>query len=162
MKLATILLLAGMAVTVGAQAQDFPFKPLPTVRVQLTDRVTKWYEPLPVRRKTADAAWWEWFAASNALTIADTENSVYALKKPGASEANFLFGAHPGRARYYAVMAPITAACDYLSWKYKREDDALKDAGIQGHKFSKWWLVQAVNTGAHAVGILVTLGSTGR
>lgn len=157
MKILVVVLVAAFAVTVGAQTA-----PLETVRIQLTDRATKWYAPLPVSQTTADKAWWAWFAASNALTVADAENSLYALRTPGATEANPFFGARPGRARIYAVMLPVTVLCDYMSWRYKREDDALRDAGIPGHKYVKWWLPQALNAGGHAIGILVTLASTGR
>jgi hypothetical protein len=160
MKYATISLLLAFAVTV--RAQELPFKPIPTVRVQLTDHVTKWYEPLRVEQRTADRRWFASVALSGALTVADAENSLYALRLPNVREANPLFGAHPSRLRYYSIMAPLAVACGYMSYKYKREDDALKAAGIPGHKFVKWHLVNDLNIAAHVVGVAVTLASTGR
>ena len=158
-KILLTILLCG----IPAWAQDaLPSKPEPTVRVQLTDGQRKWYEQLPVKHKTVDHAWWEWAIVSGGMTILDAENSLYALHKPGTSEANGIFGSHPSRAKYYGIMLPVAGLGDILSYKYKREDDALKSAGMQGHKYSKWWIIQAMNTGAHVVGVAITLGSTGR
>jgi hypothetical protein len=162
MKLALIfLLLAGSA---GAQmpAQSLPFKPLPTVRVKLTDGNRTWYEPLTVPHKTTDGRFLAFLAVSSVLTVADVENSVAALKKPGTSEANGIFGAHPGRGTYYAITLPMLAGTAYLSYRWKREDDALAYAGLPRHKFVKWWLPLAVNTGAHVAGVIATTVGTGR
>ena len=133
-----------------------------TVRVKLTDGSRQWYEPLPVRHRTADRKFWLSTGLSGALTVADVKNSLDALNRPGTSEANPIFGRHPSPGRYYAVMVPIFAANAYMSYRYKREDEALADAGIQGHKYVKWWLPSALNSGAHAVGLAVTLAATGR
>jgi hypothetical protein len=133
-----------------------------TVRVKLTDGTRKWYEPLPVPHHTADSAFWESTVASFGANVVDVENTVYALRRPGAIEANLIFGKHPSRARLYATTTPMSALCGYLSWRYKREDDALKAAGIQGHKYSKWWVPSLLNTSFHVVGIVGTMVSTGR
>lgn len=143
-------------------AQNLPFKPQPTVRVKLTDGTKTWYQPLVVPHRTADRAFWLSTGLSLALTVADVENSHYALNKLGTIEANPVFGQHPGRARYYAICLPIFAVNTYLSYRYKREDDAMAAAGIRGHKYAKWWVPSLANTVVHAVGVTVTLASTGR
>ncbi len=141
---------------VSARAQDT------YVRVHLTDGTRKWYEPLPVTHRTADRGYWATTAVSQALTIADVENSLYALRQPGTGEVNPLLGSNPTRLRYYAVLEPFTVLMGYLSWRYKREDDALKASGIQGHKYVKWWMPNAAISGAHIFGLLVTIEATGR
>ena len=133
-----------------------------TVKVQLTDGTRKWYQELPVAHKTADRVFWLDTALSVGMTVADVENSMYALNKPGTSEANWLFGSRPTRARYYGITMPVTVLSAYLSWRYKREDDALTVAGLPGHKYSKWWLPNLLNTAGHTLGVGVTLASTGR
>lgn len=133
-----------------------------TVRVQLTDGSRKWYEPLPVPHKTADKAFWLSTALNVGLTVADAENSLYALRRPGAQESNPLLGSNPSRGRMYAIMLPAAALTTYFSFRYKREDDALKAAGYPGHKYMKWWVPNLLNTAGHALGVGVTLASTGR
>ena len=63
---------------------------------------------------------------------------------------------------YYGIGVPVTVAAAWLSWKGKREDDALRDAGLPGHKYMKWWLPEAAVIASHAVGIFVTVANTGR
>ena len=158
MKLFLVFLLLGAPV----YAQDFPFKPLPTVRVRLTDGTRKWYEPLPVRRKTADAHFWERTIASQLLTVGDIENSIYALRKPGVEERSPIYGKHPTRAIYYPISEAVFAWAAWTDYRYTREDSALRDAGLPGHRFIKGWLPQALNAGSHAVGIIFTIASTHR
>jgi hypothetical protein len=158
MKLAILMLLL-----VGTlHAQELPFKPLPVVRVQLTDGAKKWYEPLAVPQKTADKAFLAYLGVSALSMIADCENTEYALQKPGASERNLLFGGRPGRAKCYGLSAPVFLGMGYYSYKYKREDSALAYAGLPAHRFVRWWVPDALNTAFHVVGVLVTLTSTGR
>lgn len=158
MKLAiAMLLLAGTL-----HAQELPFKPKPVVRVELTNGVDKWWQPLPVPHRTADRAYWASTITSLGWTVADVENSVYILKSPKTHEVNFIFGSHPSRGRYYAICLPVFLGSAYLSYRYKREDEALKYAGLPTHKYVRWWLPEALNTGSHVLGVLVTLTSTGR
>jgi len=141
---------------------DLPGQPQPTVRVHLADQTHQWWQPLPVTHRTADWRFDALIATSFAVTAGDVENSLAALRKPGVHEVDPLYGSHPGRARYYAIAMPVTAMCAYYSWRYKREDDALRAAGLPPHKWVKWWLPGALNTGAHVFGILFTLSATGR
>jgi hypothetical protein len=134
----------------------------PYINVKLTNHDQTWYEPLIVPHRTTDRAYWTSTLLSLALTVADVENSRYALAKPGTMEANSIFGHHPGRATYYGITLPIFMVNAIVSYRYKREDDALAYAGIPGHRYSKWWLPNAINTFGHAAGTLVTLASTGR
>lgn len=134
----------------------------PTVRVKLTNGSQTWYQDLPVTRRTADKSFWLSTGLSLALTVADVENSLHALNRPGVSEANPLFGGHPSRLRYYAIAGPIAALNIGFSWHYKRQDDAMADAGIKGHKYVKWFTPNLLNTAFHALGLAVTIGSTGR
>lgn len=134
----------------------------PTVRVKLTNGSQTWYQDLPATKTTANRTYWLSTALSLALTVADVENSHYTLNRPGTSEANPLFGAHPGRARYYGICLPIFAVNAYMSYRYKREDQALADAGLKGHKYVKWFTPNLLNTAFHALGLAVTIGSTGR
>jgi hypothetical protein len=172
MKRFLLLLLA--ATPVGAQ--NLPFKPLPTVRVQLTCRKydlacqqqygvksgDKWWEPLAVTHRTADTAFLESTGIAFGATVMDVENSVYALSKPGIYEINPIFGKHPNRGRYYGIMLPATGAFAYYSYKWKRQDDALKAAGLAEHKYMKWWVPNALMTATHVFGTLFTLDATGR
>ena len=132
------------------------------INVHLTDGHRTWYQPLPVPHRTAEKAFWLSTLISAGVTVADVENSMYALRRLGTSEANGLFGSHPRRGVYYGIAAPACALNVLFSYHYKREDDALRAAGLPGHKCAKWWLPSALNTGAHVVGVAVTLGSTGR
>jgi hypothetical protein len=171
-----ILALAG---TLHAQdVKEFPFKPLPAVRVQLTCPKTdtvcqdlyhvkpgqKWWQPLPVQRRTADGAYLGVTAASLLLTVADIENSVPIVGNcTHGHEVNPLYGQCPSRGRYYAIAMPIFAATSYFSYKWKREDDALRDASIPPHRgWARWWVPEAANAGSHLVGIIVTLAATGK
>lgn len=161
----TILLFCMILATTlaHAQAPALPFKPLPTVNVKLTDGTKTWYQEFSVPGKTADRSFWIVTAISAALTVADVENSINALRKPGAIEINGAFGApHPGRLRYYGISLPVFAGMTYFSYKYKREDAALAYAGLPPHRFVKWWLPSAMNAGMHALGAGITLASTGR
>ena len=173
-----ILALAGTLHAQDVKNLDYPFKPLPTVRVQLTCPKTdilcqetyhvkpgeKWWEPLPVRRPTTDRAYLLTTIASGALTVIDIENSVYAIGNcQNAHEANPLYGQCPGRGRYYAIGGAIFAGTSYISWRWKRTDSALKDAGYPPHGgWQNWRVPEIVNGVSHLVGILVTLGSTGK
>ena len=133
-----------------------------TVRVQLTDGHTKWYEELPVTHRTADHTYLLTTFLSAAVTVADVENSIYALHKQGAVEANGIFGSHPSRGTYYAITIPVFAANAVFSYRYKRQDDALRAAGYPGHKYIKWPVPSLLNTIGHAIGLGVTVASTGR
>lgn len=134
-----------------------------TVKVQLTDNTHKWYEQLPVKHKTADRAFWLWQSVSQAATVADVENSIYVLQHCGGCiERNPIFGQHPNRAVYYGITEGIFVAEVPFTFYYKRQDDALKAAGIQGHRYAKWWILPALNTAGHGVGVGVTVGLTGR
>lgn len=152
-RLLTLLLILSIPSVAGAQS---------TVKVKLTDGTRQWYEQLPVPHKTADKAFWVSTLLSVGLTVADAENTKYALGRPGATESNPLFGKNPSRARMYGIMLPIAGLTSYYSFRYKREDDALKAAGYGGHKYVKWWLPNLFNTAEHALGVGVTLGFTGR
>jgi hypothetical protein len=168
--LVPILLLAA----VGAHAQELPFKPEPNVRVQLTCPTDacaqfysikvhgKFYEELPVRKRTADRAWFVSTALSGILTVADVQNSVYALRGGSVREVNPLLGSHPSVARYYALCGPVALLTGYVAWRWKREDQALADAGLIGHKYAKWHVANDLNSAAHVVGLAVTLLSTHR
>jgi hypothetical protein len=131
----------------------------PCVNVELQQNHAKWQECLPVPQRTADRSWWALTAVSQAATIADIEVSVHELRQAGAAEANPLFGPHPGRARYYAVTEPLYALETYWSWRWKREDDGLRAAGYEGHRYLHWWIAPAVNIASHGVGVSVTLGT---
>ena len=139
-----------------------PFKPLPTVRVQLTNGTRKWYEPLPVTRPTTDKPYIISTLISGASVVGDCENTQYALHRPGTHEANPLFGLHPTRLTCYGLSAPAFIGMTYFSWRYHREDHALADAGLPGHKWAKWWVPNVLNTAFHTFGILYTLSSTHR
>jgi hypothetical protein len=156
--LLVVLLLSAIRVSAGDS-----IKPIPVQRVQLTQGKKTWWEPLPVRRRTADRKWWTAEIASGAFTVGDVENSIHALGNCSQShEVNFLYGRCPSRARYYAISGPLFALATYESWKFKREDDALRDASIPGPRFLKWWLPSVLNAAPHILGIAMTLASTGK
>lgn len=155
--------------------QGLPDKPQPTVKVQLTCKgnvicaeryhvnpAQNFYQELPVPHRTADRAFILDTLLSFGMTAADVENSIYALNKPGTEEANFVFGSHPSRGKYYAIVMPIAGLNAAFSYHYKREDDALKAAGLIGHKYAKWWVPNLINTIGHGIGVAVTASSTGR
>ena len=144
------------------RAQEFAN---PRVGVKLIDDRTGEHVRLnlPVTRRTADKAFWTWTAVSQAFTIADNENSVYALKLPGTHESNFIYGRDPGRARYYAIGEAIFALGSCISWRDKRERDAAVAFGARPDRTHRyWWLPQASNIAWHAIGIGITIGRTHR
>lgn len=168
-------LILGLLLATPLIAQTLPNKPQPTVKIQLTCKLDvkcqeaygvkanqKFYRQLPVVQPTLDHAYVLSTTTSILLSIGDVENSLYALNKPGTQEANWLFGSHPNRARYYAIILPVDAAAAIISYRYKREDQALKAAGYPSHRIVKWWLPEAMNSVGHTVGILITATSTGR
>ena len=171
MRFAVLFLLAALPAT----GQMLPFKPETTVNVKLTcgklDVVCQeqyavrpgqsWSQPLIVKHRAADGSYLAVAITSGLLTVADVENSIYALQNTrGSSELNPLYGSHPSRGIYYGVGLPVTAAAAWLGWKWKREDEALRDAGLPGHGWAKWWLPETLVTASHAVGIFVTLAET--
>jgi len=156
------LMLFALLAATPVWGQELPFKPVPTVRVQLTDGTRKWYEPLPVRRPTTDKSFLISTLISGAATVGDCENTQYALKRPGTHEANGIFGSHPTRLVCYGITTPIAVGMGIFSWRYHREDNALADASIPCHRFIKWWLPNTINTAFHTFGTLYTLGSTHR
>lgn len=117
---------------------------------------------LPVPHRTADRAYWLSTAGAVLATVADIENSMYALKQPGVQEASPLYGSHPGRARYYAIAMPVTGFMAYMSWRWKREDDAVRAEGWGQHKWMHWHFPNDLMTAAHAAGVAITLSATGR
>jgi hypothetical protein len=128
------------------------------VKIELTDGQRKWWAPLPVTKRTVDGKFWVSTAASFAATVADGENTMHVLRNgKGNRETNFIYGSHPDRLRYYGVSLPIASVCAYYSWKWKREDQALKDSGYPPHRFIKWQFPNAYNTGVHMFGIVFTL-----
>ena len=134
----------------------------PTVNVKLTNGTQTWYEPLPVPHRTTDRAYWLHFALTQAATIADIENTRYALGKAGTQEANPIYGKAPSRLTLYSISEAVAIGNAIFDRHYKRQDDALAAANIPGHKWSKWWVPTMLNTAAHSVGLLTTLASTGR
>ena len=84
---------------------------------------------------------------------------MYAGHKPGVRELNPLYR---GRAMAYGTQIPADLGLAWLAWHYKRQSDALRAAGLPDHKIQKWWLIQAINSGAHAAAIWYTLGATDR
>ena len=126
----------------------------------------KWWTPLPVRQDTADRAWFESVGASVLLNVGDVENSLYALNRAPIGgrpvEFNAIFGLHPNRRTYYATTLPVTAGLAWLSWHYKRQDDAMRAAGWQRNRYIKWWVPNALNTAGHAVSIIWTAFGTHR
>ena len=149
----------------GSEEVEIPPTPTQgaTVNVQLQDQTHTWIQPLPVLHRTADRAFWLWQVASALATAADDENSYQVLKRvPGTRELNPVYGSHPGRALYYGIGFGVWAAEVPFAYHWKRQDDALRAAGIPGHRWAKWWVMPALNAGAHGVGIGVTVGVTGR
>jgi len=112
-----------------------------------------WSESLAVRHRTADRKWDTVTAVSATATILDVQYSLHELHL-GATEANPLFGKHPSGERYYAIDAPMAIGAAYLHWRFKRQDDALRDAGLPTTK--KAWLPQASNIGYHLFGFVFT------
>ena len=163
------VLLAGTA-----RAQEFPFKPLPQVKVQLTCGTDlkcgeiyhvkpkqNFFERLPVRRRTADWKWWVSSGVSDLSAVADVEYSKHLLGNcKQYEEADPIFGKCPSRLRYYSIMAPAQAFVNYIAWKYKREDDALRDASIPPHKYVKWHLINDLATGWHLFDISLSAYET--
>jgi hypothetical protein len=165
------------ATEAACHAQDEPpSKPIPTVRVKLTcaprDLVCMgefnarpgqtWYATYPVTHRTADRSYILSVLGAAAFTTADVENSVIAERAiPNGQELNpVFFSKHPTRARYYEIEAPVTAIAALVSWRYKRQDDATKIAGVQGHKWVKWHAPNDLVMLGHALGIAITAAST--
>ena len=151
----------GLCLASGVAAQDtvLPFRPKTNVSVQITDGTKKWNQSLVVPHKTVDKSFVAWSAISQAATLADDFNTIYALQRPGTREANPLLRS---RAALFGVTEGLFVVDEIMAWRYKREDDALKYAGIPGHKYSKWWVVPMLNVGAHGLGVGLTLKFTGR
>jgi len=167
-------LLALLLFAIPLQAQNLPFKPEPTVKVKLTcgddlackqkwytypDTQKAFYEELPVPHRTADKAFWLVTAVSQAATLADDFNTEYALKRPGTSEANPILRSTPA---LFGVTEGLFLVNEAFTYRAKREDDALKAAGIPGHKYAKWWVIPIFNIAPHAVGVGATIAFTGR
>lgn len=96
------------------------------------------------------------------MTVLDGENSAYAGRLRGVREISPLIGSSFTRERFYGVETPILAVSEYMSWRHKREDDALVSAGMTPHRYIKWWLLPAINSSVHALGVGITRASTGR
>lgn len=169
------LFIIGLLLAAPLGAQDLPSKPSPTVAVRVTcgtdlacqldnrvGRRDKWWVSLPVPHRTADRSFWLSTSTSLLMTVADNENSLVALRRPGVHEIDPLYGSHPSRARYYAIDIPIAIGAAAFSYHYKRQDDALRAAGMPGHRFVKWWLPNLLNTGSHAAGVIWTVVKTGQ
>jgi hypothetical protein len=169
------LLLVGFFAPLRTGAQEPITKPQPVVRVQVTCGIDvacqmaehvgprdKWYIALPVTRRTADNTFWLVTTGSLLLTAADIENSIPILRDPRYQEENPIYGRHPGRGRYYGIAMPLAALDGFVSWKWKRESDALVAAGYPDHKYRKWWVPDALNGAGHVLGLVVTLAATGK
>jgi hypothetical protein len=155
----------------AARCDDLPDKPQPqvinvhkptfgNVDIKFQDGSER---IVPIPHETKDRAWWFSTLGSAFATIGDVENSRYALGNCiSARETNPIYGRCPSRLRYYSISAPIAILAAYQGYKWKREDDALKNWGYPGHKLVKWWLPNAVNTGVHILGIALTLKDTRR
>ena len=168
--MATGLLIGALLLCPACHAQDLPDKPIivehPTfgnIDIELTyNGRQKWHELIPVPHETKDRAFWSHVSASVLCTFMDVENSVYTMNHSHSRELNPIYGSHPGRGRYYIIALPVAAATSYLSYRYKRESDALRARGYEDHKWRKWWIPDALNGGSHIVGILFTFASTGK
>lgn len=147
------LLLALLLLTAAAPclADDLPVKPEPTVTVPVyyanshqIERIT-----LPVPHKTMDDAYVQWNAAMFMVSAAD---STLTLGHRNL-EVNPLIRHHP---------VPMTIAgfgldglALWLDHKWKREDDAMRAAGIPYDKHDvKWWYVPAMVTVIRGVGLV--------
>ena len=113
------------------------------------------------QQRTADKAWWIANGVSWGLTVADFGNTLYGLRQPGVREANPLLGHHPSVGRMLAVGLPITSFQTYMSYRWKKQDDADRLAGVKLAKI-RWYWMPAVNATAHGVAIGVSIGLTGR
>jgi hypothetical protein len=133
---------------------QLPLKVVPTIRVHLSDGKRTWWEPLPVTHRTIDRNYLLSSAAVDASMIADVQYSLYFIHR-GAHEINPIFGKHPNALRYYEIQAPIDILVHYMTWKYKREDDALRSSGYPGHKYAKWHLIDDLITGVHVFDVVV-------
>ena len=145
------------------QAPDLPNKPEPTIRVKLIDESTKQKitATLPVPHRTADRDWWLLTLASEAATVADVENTKLCLELPNNYETNPVYGSHPSRLRLYGISEAIWGVDTYLSWKLKRSEDAAAAFGAR-RTWPRWWLLPLSNIAGHTVGVLATIGNTGR
>jgi hypothetical protein len=134
-----------------------------SVRVQLTDGHNKWYEQLPVKHRTVDNKWLISTIGMGISTVFDVQESLYIMHKyPNGYEINPIYGKHPNAIRYYSIQAPMTVFISYLSWKWKREDEALECYGYHGHKIMKWHLLNDIVTGIHIVDIGFMTSEGGR
>ena len=164
MKLA-IALLAVIALAAPGQvrAQEFA---APRVNVKLIDDRTgeRVKFNLPVTKRTVDRTFLTLAGVSQAFTVADVENSMYALREPGVEEQNSLFfGHHPGRGRYYAVSEAVFALTSYVSYRAKRERDAAVAFGAKPDFTHRMWFIPLLsNSGWHAIGVGFTIARTGR
>ncbi len=169
MKLAVLIL--ALATTAHAQCPqglkcaELPEKPIPRVNVKLIDDTTgaRIRLNLPVPHRTADRAYTAWAIVSQFATIADNENSLYAMKDAHVTEINPLLGSHPSRGRYYAVNEFFYVVTSYASYRAKREADAAIAFGARPdftHRY--WWMSMAGNTAVHVVGTVLTIRNTGR
>src|SRR5712691_2021905 len=110
--------------------------------------------------RTADKAWWGLNVASWASTVADVENTELVLRH-GGRELNPLYGPHPSHLRMYAISAPLAGLSTWLSYRWKREDDA--DKIKYGYTARvRWYIAPVINLGAHGFGVGFTLMETGR
>jgi hypothetical protein len=136
-----------------------PMKPQAAIDVKLTDGTRTWKQALIVPHRTADRSFIFMSAISQAATLADDFNTVYALKRQGTSEAN---PALRGKAALFGVTEGLFVVSELFAYRAKREDDALAFAGIPGHKYAKWWVIPMLNIAPHVVGVGLTLWFTGR
>ena len=137
--------------------------PFGTIKTHMRNKETgaQWIQYLPVPHKTADRAFWLWTIADVASTVADGENTFYALRKAGVRESNPLLGSHPTRARYYPLELGLCAFQTYLAYRWKRADDAERAAGFKQARLP-WWAPQLAITASHGAGVAFTLAFTGR
>lgn len=147
-----LALLAG-----SLHAQDLPSKPQPQtmVRVQLTypsDDYKKHWVELPVPHRTADAAWIGWNSAGIAACGVDLGLALTHLNQEG----NPIVKAAPGVA--VGLCALSVGLAGVYSWKNKREEDAVRAAGIP-HRGFKWWAFDLAVIAPHAAGIAISLAT---
>ena len=158
----TLALLAILS-AIPINAQDLPDKPIPTVRVKLVDDIShqRVTFTLPVKHRTVDKTWILLTLASAGVTVLDIENTRYCLRSGDCFEADPLYGKFPSRARLWSISGPILAMTTYLSWRYKRSDDAALAFGAKT-AWTKWWIPQVSNIATHAVGVAFTIKNTGK
>jgi hypothetical protein len=153
----SLAVLAGVMLAGCLNAQSLPDKPEPhaTVRLELTypsDDYKKHWVTLPVPHRTADAAWIGWNSASLAACGVDLGLALSHLNQEG----NPIVKAAPGLA--VGICAATAAASGYFSWREKREEDAIRAAGIP-HRGFRWWAFDAGVVVPHAVGIAISIAT---